>query len=95
LPVQLIAGGHGPALGEPQAVLAAYLSHRQQREEAILTAMRRGAATVADLVAVVYADTPTALHPLAARSVQAHLVKLTREGKVRHSDGRLQLADIA
>ncbi len=95
LPVQLIAGGHGPALGEPQAVLAAYLAHRQQREESILAALRSGATTVADLVAVVYADTPAALHPLAARSVQAHLVKLTREGKVQQSGGRLQLADVA
>ena len=47
------------------------------------------------LAGLVYADTPAALHPLAARSVQAHLVKLTREGKVQQSGGRLQLADVA
>ncbi|MGQ9897187.1 MAG: MBL fold metallo-hydrolase [Acidobacteriota bacterium] len=94
LPVRIIAGGHGPPLGEPQMVLAGYLAHRRQREASILAALQPGAATVADIVAAVYADTPAAMHALAARSVQAHLVKLAREGKVRQtSAGKFVLAE--
>ncbi len=96
LPIRAIAGGHGPALTEPRAVIEGYLAHRRQREAQIIAALRDGASTVPDLVAAVYADTPPALHPLAARSVRAHLIKLTREGKARwRNDGRLELADVA
>ncbi|OYT72869.1 MAG: MBL fold metallo-hydrolase [Chloracidobacterium sp. CP2_5A] len=96
LPMRAIAGGHGPALTAPRAVIESYIAHRRQREARIVAALRDGASTVPDLVATVYADTPPALHPLAARSVQAHLVKLMREGKARRrSDGRLELTDVA
>lgn len=96
LPIRAIAGGHGPALTEPYAVIEAYIAHRLEREAKILAALREGCATVPALVAAVYADTPPALHPLAARSVQAHLVKLAREGKVvQRADGELELTDVA
>lgn len=96
LPIRLIAGGHGPALTEPYAVIESYIAHRLQREAKILAALREGKTTVAALTATVYADTPSALHPLAARSVQAHLIKLAREGKVAwRTTGELELTDVA
>ncbi|MFQ3581558.1 MAG: MBL fold metallo-hydrolase [Chloracidobacterium sp.] len=91
LPVRLIAGGHGPALNEPRTVIHSYIAHRQQREASILAALREGKTTVPELVATVYAEMPAALHPLATRSVQSHLIKLLREGKVhQHANGSLK-----
>ncbi|MFM2404773.1 MAG: hypothetical protein RL223_2653, partial [Pseudomonadota bacterium] len=42
-----------------------------------------GVATEDALLAQVYADTPAALHPVARRSLQAHLLKLQAEGRLR------------
>jgi hypothetical protein len=41
-----------------------------------------------DIVRAVYTDVDPALHPLAALSVRAHLVKLAAEGAVRLRDDR-------
>jgi hypothetical protein len=43
----------------------------------------RGSATVAEVVEDVYADAPAELHPVAARTVWAHLRKLADEGEVK------------
>ena len=80
--------GHGPEIDRPREVISWYLEHRRQREAEILAAVRQGAATVGEVVEVVYAQVDPALHPLAARSVAAHLAKLAEEGAVRFSGGR-------
>ena len=70
--------GHGDDMDNPDEVIDWYLAHRMQRHEQILAAVRNGAETVPEIVEVVYADVDPSLHPLAARSVQAH-VKLLRD----------------
>ncbi len=40
-------------------------------------------ATVSELVAIAYVDTPQALWPLAERSLLSHAIKLVRDGRVR------------
>jgi hypothetical protein len=40
-----------------------------------------------ELVPLIYAEYPVELHPAAARSVLAHLLKLAAEGRVRLADG--------
>ena len=40
------------------------------------------------LVAEAYADTPKALWPLALQSIEAHLIKLEREGRVAKEGDR-------
>jgi glyoxylase-like metal-dependent hydrolase (beta-lactamase superfamily II) len=76
--------GHGPELTEdPAAVLDFYLAHRAWREEQLLLAVAGGAATVAEIVAAVYAAVPRELWPAAAQSVTATLAKLTAEERVR------------
>lgn len=74
--------GHGPEMDEPDVVIHWYVAHRRQREEEILAAVRAGASTVDEVVMEVYRAVDPALHPLAARSVGAHLDKLVTEGKV-------------
>ena len=75
--------GHGPELTEdPGAVLDYYLAHRAYREQQLLDALGRGAATVDELVATVYAGYPREVWPAAAQSTRATLDKLRAEGRV-------------
>ncbi|NBU89720.1 MAG: NUDIX hydrolase, partial [Betaproteobacteria bacterium] len=48
------------------------------------TAMQAiGPASIEALVSVVYADVPVGLHPVARRSLLAHLLKLQADGRAR------------
>ncbi len=79
---------HGPTITAPAAKLAEYVKHRLWREERVATALAaRGHATALDLVPSVYEDVPVALHPLAARSLLAHLQKLVKDGRVVRAGG--------
>ncbi len=68
--------GHGAPVDDPGARLAALIAHRKGREARILAVLAGGPATLPGLVAKVYADTPPALHPAAARNALAHLIDL-------------------
>ncbi len=74
--------GHGDDMEDPDRVIDWYLAHRRQRHEEILEAIRSGAVSTDDIVEVVYRDVDRALHPLAARSVRAHLRLLSDEGRI-------------
>ncbi len=54
-------------------------------------AVAAGAATVGEIVAVVYREVDSSLHPLAARSVRAHIEKLAEDGEVRMAGERIEL----
>lgn len=77
---------HGPTITNPQVKLAEYIEHRMQREQQVLHVLQQHAhrATIAAMVQDIYADVDSRLHPVAARSVEAHLLKLEREGVVKH-----------
>jgi glyoxylase-like metal-dependent hydrolase (beta-lactamase superfamily II) len=80
--------GHGPELTEdPGAVLDFYLAHRAYREHQVLDVLARGAATVDEVVADVYAEVPRQLWPAAAQSTRATLAKLETEGRVVSAAG--------
>lgn len=81
--------GHGEVMDDPDAVIDWYLAHRLQRHEEIFSAIATGANDVADIVEVVYADVDPSLHPLAARSVRAHLTLLNDEGRIAWQDDRV------
>lgn len=85
--------GHGPAITDPERTLAAVIEHRRERERQIVAAIAGDAGTVDEIVAAVYADVDPGLHPLAARSVEAHLRKLADDGSVKHRDGRLVVTE--
>ncbi len=86
LRIRAIAPGHGHLLEDPAAKIDEYLTHRGEREKAILHAVEGGAGTVDAVVERVYVDVPEALHPIARHSVHAHLLKLKTEGKVQGAD---------
>jgi glyoxylase-like metal-dependent hydrolase (beta-lactamase superfamily II) len=80
--IDALAPGHGFLMADPQAVLAALIAHRLRREAKVLAALQaEGPAELSALLPRVYDDVPAALHPLAARSLRAHLLKLAREGR--------------
>jgi glyoxylase-like metal-dependent hydrolase (beta-lactamase superfamily II) len=74
--------GHGPAVWAAGEKLEEYLQHRAARERQVLAGLSDGPRSPKELVATIYADYPADLHPLAARSVLAHLLKMEAEGHV-------------
>lgn len=82
-PVALLPA-HGDVIRQPQALLSFYIEHRLMREGKVLAALQaRGKLSrPRHLVAQAYDDTPKALWPLALQSIEAHLIKLEREGRV-------------
>jgi len=81
--------GHGPEMEHPDEVIDWYLAHRLQRHEQIYTAIEQGAGTVSDVVETVYAEVDSSLHPLAARSVTAHVTLLRDQGRIALVSDRL------
>ena len=80
--ISVIFGGHGPAIANPYAKIAEYISHRLERERNILEAVRAGDATPQQIVARVYTDVSPKAHGMAERAVLAHLEKLEADGTV-------------
>ena len=75
--------GHGPAIDRPQEVIAMYIAHRASRDRQILDAVAAGCTTADAIVPRVYGPLPPALVAAAIDSVEAHLVKLRREGRLQ------------
>jgi len=86
LDLALILPAHGPLIDAPAVLLHDYLTHRELREEQILAELAQGPHTVDALVTPIYAEVDPRLHPLAAQSVTAHLLKLEREGRATHDE---------
>jgi glyoxylase-like metal-dependent hydrolase (beta-lactamase superfamily II) len=81
LGVETLLPAHGPPVIDPVARCRALRDHRRARQAAILAALDQPRA-IPDLVTMLYADTPLALHPAAARNVLAHLIHLSEAGQV-------------
>lgn len=81
--------GHGDEMDNPDEVIDWYIAHRMQRHEQIMQAIADGASSIEGIVGVVYADVDSSLHPLAARSVQAHLTLLSEQGRIAWDGDRM------
>jgi glyoxylase-like metal-dependent hydrolase (beta-lactamase superfamily II) len=92
--ISLILPGHGPLVGKPEEKIREYIKHRMERERQILNALRSGSQTIGDITQLIYKDVSAALQRVAEFSVQAHLEKLMRDGRVKREGARyLLLAD--
>jgi hypothetical protein len=70
------------------------VAHRLQREAKVVDALRTtGGGDVDTLLPVVYSDVPERMHPVAARSLRAHLLKLRADGRAVESAGRWSLRE--
>jgi glyoxylase-like metal-dependent hydrolase (beta-lactamase superfamily II) len=86
-PVVAIAPGHGSVITDPAGAVDAYLAHRLERGARVAAALEAaGSATVDDLVAEVYADVDEERHPIARRSLWAHLRLLADGGRATAGD---------
>jgi len=86
--------GHGPPHTSSRTRLTQLLNHRLWRQDKVLAALGSAGdgATLEQLVPVIYDDVPPIAHVFAARSLQAHLDKLSDDGRVlRGEDGRYRL----
>jgi len=89
--ISLILPGHGPMVGKAEAKIREYIKHRLEREQQVLAALRAGRNTIGDITQMIYVDVSAALQRVAEFSVQAHLEKLAREGRVKIEGGRYRL----
>ena len=88
--------GHGPRINEPQAAIRALIAHRLGREAKVAAALEAGRGkTLEELLPEVYADVDPALFAWARYSLEAHLIKLERDGRARRDDGRWRPLDRA
>ena len=84
LDIAEIVPGHGPTVANAQAKIAEYIAHRELREQQVLQTLEvlpRGV-SIPEMVPAIYVDVDPKLHAIAAWSVEAHLLKLEKEGLV-------------
>lgn len=74
--------GHGGAVEDPAAYVAALKGHRLRREEAIVRALSEGPRTIPQMVRQIYVALDPALHTAAGLSLLAHLEDLVARGTV-------------
>jgi glyoxylase-like metal-dependent hydrolase (beta-lactamase superfamily II) len=82
LDLTVLYPGHGPEVDDPQAKIAEYIAHRQEREDRLVAALDRGERSKEALLAEVWDDVPEQLRGAAAIAMQAHLEKLQDEDRL-------------
>lgn len=82
LDVRRIYPAHGPVIEDGPGRIREYIEHRNMREQQILDALTAEVRTIPEMVKRIYADVSPSLHGAAAMSVESHLRKLQREGRV-------------
>jgi glyoxylase-like metal-dependent hydrolase (beta-lactamase superfamily II) len=94
LDLEAICPGHGPVVWEPHAKLEEYLAHRLERERRVVEALEAGAATRDELLDRAWSDVEFEAVPYlrmaAGLTLDAHLEKLSAEGRLRDEISRLR-----
>lgn len=84
----VLAPGHGKLIHAPHDEVKKLIAHRLKRERKVIEAFGgRGPATIEDLLPRAYDDVSPGLHPIARRSLHAHLLKLERDGRAVQQNG--------
>ena len=92
LDLAALAPGHGRVIETPQDEVRRLIAHRLKREQKVFAALSRNPATLDELVLLAYDDVSERLHPVARRSLHAHLIKLAHEKKVIETSAGRALA---
>lgn len=82
LDLRRIYPAHGPVIEDGPGRIREYIEHRLMRERQIIEALEAEVHAIPDMVKRIYADVSPSLHGAAAMSVESHLRKLEREGRV-------------
>lgn len=89
---RIMYAGHGGPVRDPSRRLEALIRHREERERAILDALRDGPLTPAELRVRIYKGLPEARERLAERQLVTTLVKLIADGAAAEEGDRYALA---
>ena len=80
--IDIFAPGHGHLMATPREEVERLINHRLGRERKVVEALNHAkAATLDELVPLVYDDVSPKLHVPARRSLHAHLLKLAKDGR--------------
>jgi glyoxylase-like metal-dependent hydrolase (beta-lactamase superfamily II) len=82
LRLQALCPGHGPVVWQARDKITEYIEHRLDRERRLVAALERGLRGREALLDEVWDDAPAVLRPAAALTLEAHLDKLEREGRL-------------
>ncbi len=85
---RILVGGHGEIVGDPEREIERYIAHRLSRERMILGVLLEGPQSPSEIVRRVYTDVPVEMHPLAERSVLAHLERLVERSLASEERGQ-------
>ena len=77
---------HGPAIPNPVDYVRSFISHREEREEQIVSFLRKGPQKIANFVPEMYAKYDKRLWYPAAGSVHAHLLHMVETGRAEVVD---------
>ncbi|MBI3043204.1 MAG: MBL fold metallo-hydrolase [Betaproteobacteria bacterium] len=92
LDLAALAPGHGHVIEKPHDEVRRLIAHRLKRERKVLDAfVAKNPATLDDLLPLVYDDVSPRIHPVARRSLHAHLIKLSRDGRVAEENERWRM----
>lgn len=91
MPLKQLCPGHGPLVRDAHAKVQELLQHRLEREEQVLSCLRRGRRRIDQMVADIYNELDPRLVGMAQEQVRAHLAKLVGEGKVAASGEEFSL----
>ncbi len=89
-----IAPGHGGVMQRGKRVISLLRAHRVAREDKVVGKLMHGAATLDQLTPAVYDDVPQERHAWARLTLEAHLIKLARDGRVIESAGSWRLSGV-
>jgi ribonuclease/clavin/mitogillin len=88
LATTLVLPAHGAPIDDPHALFRYYVEHRLMREAKVFAAHQRLAdelgrvPTVSEMIPLAYDDAPPQVWPLAMGALEAHVIKLRREGRI-------------
>jgi glyoxylase-like metal-dependent hydrolase (beta-lactamase superfamily II) len=91
--ISLILPGHGPLVGRPEAKIKEYIDHRLMRERQVIESLRQGRESIGAITEMIYVDISGPLKNVAEFSVEAHLIKLITEGRVKREGQRYRLVN--
>ena len=80
IPMRALYPAHGPPHRDGHSLIRYFLKHRQERENAIKSALTGAPQSIDRLLPEVYADVSESVYPIASRSLLAGLIKLEEDG---------------
>ena len=86
--IDSLAPGHGNYMHEPKKIIESITRHRLSRENKVIRRLEEvNSSDLEKLTSLVYDDVSPQLHIIAKFSLEAHLIKLIKEGVVKEENG--------